>query len=236
MSGINKYINLTIWSTFSLIVVYVILLAFQWAIMLLGAWISGLEGQIIFEMISPIASAESWTQQQVLWIYLAPYIGLICLYLLLRWQRRYPIGILAWIQLVQSWTYLLILLFVFFMPLVDIINKQGLYHALNWLHISRSIQFVFGISMWIIFIYKAFHVAALFSTSLQLPSEINTKPKQILSKLPFLWYLPVAFLAILIYLLSNFTLQANSLYFLSGTFSLLLLNTWLIQRYNVIVS
>ena len=113
MSGLNKYINLTIRSTFSLIVVYVMLLAFQLAIMFLGAWISGYEGQISFDIMSPIASATSWTQQQVLWIYLAPYIGLIGLYLIFRWQRRYPIGISAWIQLLQSWTYLLILLFVF---------------------------------------------------------------------------------------------------------------------------
>lgn len=235
MTGLKINTKLTIQSAISLIAVYFMLLTFQWTIMLLGAWVSGFEGQISFETMSPIASAELWTKQQVFWIYFMPYIGLIGLYLIIRWQRRYPISIPAWIQLLQSWTYLLILLFVFFIPLVDIINKQGLYHALNWLHISRLIQFLFGVALLMIFVYKAFHVVVLFSTSLQLSSKIITQPKQILHQLPFLWYLPVVFLTIIIYLLSNFTLSANSLYFLSGMLFLLFVNTWYIQRYNVIV-
>ena len=231
-------------STISLIVVFLAILIVQWALMHLGAYMSGFEGQIVFKFLSSTANAESWKRTQVMWIFLGPYLGLVVFYFIIRWQRNYPVKLPPWLQLIQSWSYFIILLFVFFMPLVDIIYKQGLYHALNWLHISRLLQFVFGIAMWLIFIYKAFHVSALFSTSLHLPSpktnndwctNFSRDSKQILIQLPFLWYLPLVLLTIMIYILSGFILSVDYVYFLAGMLYILLINTWFIQRYNVIV-
>jgi len=231
-------------SSVSLIITFLIIIIFYWALMHIGAYISNLDGQVLFKFLLPTASAESWNKTQVMWIYLVPYLVLVILYISLKWHRNYPVTLPSWLQLIQNWTYLLIMLFVFFMPLVDIINKQGLYHALNWLHINRLIQFAFGVAMWLIFIYKAFHVSVLFSTSLQLPSpktnndwraNFSRDPKQILIQLLFLWYIPVVVLSILIYILSAFTLSPIYLYFFSGMLFLLLINTWIIQRYNVIV-
>ena len=243
ISNMQKLRMITV-STLSLIVVFLVIIFTQWALIQLGAYMNGFEGQIVFKFLSSTGSAESWKRTQVMWIFLGPYLGLVVLYFILRWQRNYPVKLPPWLQLIQSWSYFIILLFVFFMPLVDIIYKQGLYHALNWLHISRLLQFVFGIAMWLIFIYKAFHVSVLFSTSLQLPSpKINNDwrtnfsrdSKQILIQLLFLWYIPVVILSILIYILSAFTLSPIYLYFFSGMLFLLLINTWIIQRYNVIV-
>jgi len=243
ISNMQKLRMITV-STLSLIVVFLAILIVQWALMHLGAYMSGFEGQIVFKFLSSTANAESWKRTQVMWIFLGPYLGLVVLYFIIRWQRNYPVKLPPWLQLIQSWSYFIILLFVFFMPLVDIIYKQGLYHALNWLHISRLLQFVFGIAMWLIFIYKAFHVSALFSTSLQLPSpktnndwrtNFSRDSKQILIQLLFLWYLPFVLLTIMVYILSGFTLSVGSLYFLTGMLYILLINTWFIQRYNVIV-
>ena len=243
ISNMQKLRMITV-STLSLIVVFLVIIFTQWALIQLGAYMNGFEGQIVFKFLSSTANAESWNKTQVMWIYLVPYLVLVILYISLKWHRNYPVTLPSWLQLIQSWIYLLILLFVFFMPLVDILNKQGLYHALNWLHISRLIQFVFGIAMWLIFIYKAFHVSALFSTSLQLPSpktnndwrtNFSRESKQILIQLPFLWYLPLVLLTIMIYILSGFTLYVDSVYFLTGMLFILLINTWFIQRYNVIV-
>ena len=54
MTGLKKNMKLTFQSTLSLILVYFLLLVFQWVIMLFGAWISGFEGQINYGTMSPI--------------------------------------------------------------------------------------------------------------------------------------------------------------------------------------
>ena len=218
-----------------LVFTFATMVMLQWVSMHIGADISGFDGSIVLEGLTPIAASEIWTRSQVLWIYLMPYGVFVVIFILVAWQRRYPTELRPWLQLLQSWSYVVLLLTVFFMPLWEILNQYGIYHALNWLPIDRAIQLIFGIIMWIILFTRVLHISVLFSTSLQIPSSKVINPKQIMIQLPFLWYIPLIILISIIYLLSNFTIPFIYQYFLSGMAIILFVNTWLISRYTVIV-
>ena len=235
MINIKQKIIATISSALALALIHFTLNIVQWFIMRLGASFSGFEGDIVYNTFNSMAWSEEWTLMQVLWIYLAPWLGLFFIYSGVNWRRKYPTSIKTTLQLVQSWAFALLLLQVFFMPLVDILTKKGVYHALNWLHIDYFIQIVVGIMMWLYFIFKVTNVSALFSTILDLPKKKPIKPKQILFQLPAIWYIPILFLTFVVYLSSNYSLPTNFHYYLYGLIFIVIVNTLVISRYDVIV-
>lgn len=222
-------------STLFLVFVFAVMVMLQWVAMQTGAYVSGFEGLIILEGITPIAVSDLWYKSQVMWIYLMPYGVFVIIFTLVAWKRSYPTELPPWIQLLQSWSYVVLLLTVFFIPLWEILNQSGIYYALNWLHIDMLLQFAFGIFMWLILLTRVLHVSVLFSTSLIIPPCKTIIPMQIMTQLPFLWYIPLIILISIIYLLSNFTIPFIYQYFLSGMAIILFVNTWLISRYTVIV-
>ena len=229
------FIRMIFQSTLFLVFAFAALVFLQLATMQTGAYVSGFEGLIILEGITTIAVSNLWYKSQVMWIYLMPYGVFVMIFTLVAWQRRYPTEIPMWVQLLQSWTYVVLLLTVFFMPLWEILNQRGIYYALNWLHIDMLLQFAFGIFMWLILLTRVLHISILFSTSLIIPPSKTIIPKQIMIQLPFLWYIPLLILIGIIYLLSNFIIPEAYMYFLGGMVFILLVNTGLISRYSVIV-
>ena len=231
---INWKIMLT--STTSIILVYVGLNLFRWLIMEIGAYFSGFEGDIIWNISNITAVSEHWTWSQVMLLYLAPYLAMLFLYAVVNWRRKYPVTIPRWLQLFQSWSFILLLLNVFFMPIFEILTKHGLYHALNWLGVGSILQYVFGIMMILFFVYSSFNLSTLTSTLLNIPNNKLITPKIVLIQLPYIWYIPIAILILVVFFSSNYIFPSNFLYFLSGLVFVMIINTWLISRYRVIVN
>jgi hypothetical protein len=137
---------------------------------------------------------------------------------------------------VRNWAYLLILVMVFFNPLLEIISHKGIYHPLNWLYVDRSIQLVIGIILWIFLIFRMFRIASYFSLNLIVPIDKHISSKQTTSQLIYLWLIPFLLFSFFIFITTNFTFLKPDLQLLSGILILLLINTWLIRRYQVIVN
>lgn len=235
MISYRQKLILTTQSSLWLLVAFATLFIFRWALLQFGVYVSDFEGHLELKGLEFIISSDTWNWMQVLWIYLFPYIGLLFVYVAISKHRKYPSKYPTWLLLLHSWTYLLTLVLVFFNPLLEIIYREGLYHALNWLHINRTFQLIFGIVLWIYLIFRMFRIASLFSVYLFIPSTKLTTPKQITPQLIYLWYIPFLILSLFILLVSNFIFLRSGIYLLSGMLVLLLVNTWLIRRYNVIV-
>jgi len=232
----NSKCSIMLLSTSSLIFVFFVLNLVRWFIMEFGAYMSGFDGDVIWGMSYIKATSDHWSWNQVMWIYFAPYIALLFLFAITNWRRKYPSSIAPWLQLIQSWAFLLLALYVFFMPLIEVLTQQGIYYALSWLGIGRYLQVTFGILMFMFFIYKAFNVSALFSTLLKVSVNKLITPKKVLVQLPIIWYIPITLLTAVVYLSSNYTIPIDFIYFLSGMTLVMICNTWLISRYDVVVS
>ena len=131
---------------------------------------------------------------------------------------------------------LTLLLNLFFMPMIDILTKHGIYHALNWLGVARYLQYIVGIVMILFFVYNSFNLSTLSSTLLNIPNNKLITSKKVLIQLLYIWYIPIAILILIVFFSSNYTFPPDFLYFLSGLVFVILLNTWLISRYRVIVN
>lgn len=226
---------MTLTSVLSLLFAFAALILLNWCSTLFGVYISGFEGVVEWEGMSALALSDTWNLSQVLWIYLFPYLVYIAIYFLLDRLRRHFFNMPSWILLPTSWAYLAILLWVFFTPFLEILNQKGIYYALNWLNMSRLVQYIFGIGLWIFLFYRSFSIARLFSRSLVVPADKITTASMITRQLPFLWYIPFLILIIIIFLVQGITPFNSYFYFLIGIFLLILVNTWLIRRYEVIV-
>lgn len=234
MPGFSNWKNLLV-STLSLLIVSGLLNLVSWLTMVFGAYMSDFDGEIIWNISHITASSVHWSWNQVMWIYLAPYIALLFLFAIIKWKRKYPTSIHIFLQSFQSWAFLLLISYLFFMPMVDIVTKQGIYHVLNWLGIASYLQIIIGILLLMYFIVSSFNVSTLFSTQLEVPMDKLITTKQVMVQLPLIWYIPIALLTAVVYLLSSYSFPPSFIYFLSGTTFIILVNTWLISRYNVIV-
>lgn len=214
---------------------FFVLNLFRWMIMSIGAHFSGFQGNIVLGVTNITAVSEHWTWSQVIWLYLAPYLAMLLLYAGINWSRKFPVTIPRWLQFIQSWAFILLLLNVFFMPMIEILTVRGLYHAFNWLGINRYLQFLFGIMMLLFFIYRSFNLSSLTSTLLTIPDNKLITPKKVLIQLPYIWYLPITFLVVVVFLSSNYLFPTNFNYFLYGLLFIVTINTLVISRYDVIV-
>ena len=235
MISLKQKWALALLSTVSLLLVFFLIQFFQWCFMQLGAYISDFEGQVIWNKFAITATSETWNFEQVMWIYLSPFAGFLVLYILLNLFPRHPLKMANWILLTYAWAFLLVLLMVFFMPITEIIQRQGIYHALNWLYFSRIEQAVVVIIVFFFLMFKLFSISALFSTSLKLPSFQMLEKKQIANQLLYLWYIPLFILSLIVFLASDLSIPFPVNYFLSGIAITLFINIWVIRLYNVIV-
>lgn len=235
MINFRQKLGSTLLSTISLVLVFLIIQSFQWGFVQLGAYISDFEGQIVWNDFGPVATSDSWNFQQVLWIYFFPFAGFLLFYILLDLFPRHPFKLANWILLTYAWTFLLVFLMVFFMPLMEIIQHKGIYYVLNWLSFSRLEQMLFGIILLLFSIFKLFRISELFSTSLIIPSFQLVEKKQITSQLLYLWFIPFFILSLIIFIASDLSIPFPINYFLLGIVIVLFINTWVIRLYNVIV-
>ena len=227
--------ELALLSTISLLPLFVLIQFLQWCFMQLGAYISDFEGQVIWNKFTIVATSETWNFEQVMWIYLSSFAGFLVLYIFLNLFPKQPFKMANWIMLNYAWAFLLVLLMVFFMPIIEIIHRQGIYHALNWLSFSRHEQAFVVIVLFFFLIYKLFRISTLFSTSLKLPSFQMLEKKQIGNQLLYLWYLPFLILSLMVFTVSGFSIPFPVNYFLVGIATILFINSWIIRLYNVIV-
>jgi len=235
MISLRQKLNMAFISTLSLVFVFGVMQLLQWCFVFLGASFSGFEGQFVWEGFTIKINSTQWNMAEVLWIYLFPYFGFIIAYFILNLQRKHPINKPNWALMILNWAYLLIVIQVFFLPLWEIINYKGIYHALLWLNFSRWEQFVFGAFMMMIFIFRNFRVSSIFSSSLILPSNKFIRRSQILPQLIFLWLIPFLALSVFVFLGSGFVFSYPNNYFLSGILMVLIINVPLITKYEVII-
>ncbi len=231
----SKYF-LTVQSTWVLLIVLFCLFSLKWILVNIGAWVSDFEGELkIGDDLLPVAVSEYWNWRHVLWIYLFPYIGFVVIYTFLSLQRRISFNISRWLLLLRGWAFLLIIIIVFFMPLLEIMSKQGIYYALSWLYIDRSIQFIIGTLLWFYFMIRVFRVSSLFSSCMIIPHTRITSPSFITNQLIYLWYLPVLIVTVIKLVVTKFALYSESNFLVAGILLIILTNTWLIRKYKVIV-
>lgn len=234
MKQVWSHIKIAVWSTIGVLSAVVFFVFLKWLLIVAGLWISGYQIQLIWEHGILIARSPAWNVPQVLLVYLVPYSCLLILYLSISWKRLLSRFTHTWWRFFIGWTYAFLGLFVYFMPFWEMILQQDLYHAFNWLHISRSFQILFGLALWLLFLPRLFRVSQLFSVCIDIPDQMLT-PQKITCLLPALWYLPFLTLLLTLFLLFGIGLLTYYRYFFSGLFLVLLLNTALIRKYQVIV-
>jgi hypothetical protein len=217
-----------------LLIVFVGLIGYEIGLVHLGASLSGFQGAIGWEGTEITALSDSWSRNQVLWIYLFPYLGILIAYIAFSF-RRHPRKVKSKaIQLLWTWAYLLTMVWVFFMPLCNIYNRQGIHYALNWLHISIQVQYLIGIMFWVLFLLRMFRLAPLFSMCLHVPHN-PISHQQITRQLPALIYIPFLFLSTLLLIINNLQIPTTQIAYLTGILLLLLPNSLLLRRYDVIL-
>ncbi len=234
MTGKKQMLVMALKSTTGLVGALFILLVFQWVLKSLGAWISDFPGVLQWEGVNIKASSNAYQLKHVLWIYLFPYIGFVIAYFIISFKRRFPSMKPTWCHLIYAWTYSLLLISVFFLPLCEIVHRTGLYYALSWMYVNRLGQFLFGIVLILFFLVRIFRVSSVFSSNLSVDSGLFLKPAIIIKQVVFLWYIPYILLLVLVIIIApGFHLCNNCLQL--GIIFALIVNTPLIVNYKVIV-
>lgn len=168
------------------------------------------------------------------WIYLMPFMGYFLIYNFLSINRKFPVTLNLFIQLLQSWGFLLLLVFLFFMPLAEIINKQGIYYSLLWLHTNYTKQLIFGVVLVIFGLYRSVNISQLFSTTLIVKPNKKLSVSYIIKQLIFIWYIPFIILAFIVMTLCNFNPGTEIVFLFSEVLMMLLINTVITLRYRII--
>ncbi len=216
-------------SIVSLAFSWLLLLVFERALWQLGAYFSGFSGVIGWHGVSFYGSAETWNRKQVLALYLMPLFVLVILFLSLSFRKKLLFNKSNFYYLFISWFYTLLLVRVFFMPVVEIIHKSGVYYALLWMGFSRIEQWMAAAIAVVFYVVNLFRVSELFSQGLFITSKEPVKPGEILLQLVYIWGFPVIFF--LPVSLAGF----ESRYFLLGIIVTILINLPVISNYKVIV-
>jgi len=231
----KSHIKTLILSSLSLLLAYTGLLFIIYSLVSIVSYFTDFEGVISLDFFGVIANAQNWNIYQVLAVYLLPFLIFLTINSFLRKLHKFPKDYSNFTLLVYSWLYCLNLILLFFMPIWDVINKSGIYYALSWLNFTLLEQYVFGILMLFIFLYKIFHISSVFSSALPLDNSNFIQSKQIMSFLPFIWYFPVLIFSLLIFLLAPNPFNHPIIVFMGGLYFCIILNTFLIIRYRVIV-
>lgn len=122
MINIKSSIYRLIISTITLLVVFFSMILLKYLLMVIGGLISGFQGSFSLNNLLISVANEQWTKAEVLWIYLMPYGGYLLIYILLSHSRKFPIKLSLSFQFLQSWAYVMLIIFVFVMPLLEIIR------------------------------------------------------------------------------------------------------------------
>lgn len=221
-------------STISLSFAFFLLLLFNWLLKSIGAFTSQFSGTITWEGIIVKTTSDSWQLSQVLWIYLFPYSGFVFAYFIVSHRRMLFLKRYISVNLLYAWLYALLMISVYFIPLCEIINHTGIYYVLSWLYISRSEQYLLGIILMILFLYRVLRISPVFSSALDVNSKVLLIPMIILKQIPFLLYIPFLILCMLLIISStDFSFQQNCL--LIGLLFTIIVNTSLMLSYKVII-
>jgi len=231
----KSHIKMLMLSSLSLILAYTGLLFIIYSLVSIASYITGFEGVISLDFFGVKANAQNWNIYQVLAIYLLPFLIFLSINSFLRKLHKFPKEYSNFTMLFYSWLYCLNLILLFFIPIWDVINKSGIYYALSWLNFTLLEQYFFGIIMMFIFLYKMFQISSVFSSALALDNSNFIQSKQIMSFLPFIWYIPVLIFSLLIFLLSPNPFNYPIIVIMGGLYFCIILNSFVIIRYRVIV-
>ncbi len=231
----QQKIALAIQSFLALMLAYTVFYFFQWAIVEIGAYLSGFNGTIVWNMCSFSARAGKWSRLQVMALYLSPVMVFFLIFLVFSFKPKFPV---KWSKLVlffYGWFYVLLLVRIFFVPLWEIVGKEGVYYALEWLRFYRPEQLFLAVILAILFIISLFNVSSLFSAGFIVSTGKFLKPKDIFPQLPYVWYIPLSILTIIIFVFSDLHFLPSCITLLMGILFLMAVNTPVVVRYQVLV-
>lgn len=228
----HYYFKYCLHSITSLFLAFILLWIMQYLLIQAGAILSGFQGQITFNGLVLSVISRSWLLRQVVSLYFFPYIAIVFIYLIFSTKRYF--GKSIWLHLFYGWVSALLLVHVFFLPVWNFINKEGLYYVLQWLNISDTVQLYLGSLGCLILLYNQFKLSQIFSSSLHLSTPIDTKVDFI--KIVFsIWFIPIIFTLVLGYFYNINIMSVEIVIVILIVFIMLLFNLPLIIKYKVII-
>ncbi len=226
---------LAIQSSLALILAYAVFYFFQWAVVEVGASFSGFKGTIVWDMGSFSARADHWNGIQIIALYLVPEVFFLLVLLLFSFKPKFPVKWSKSVLFFYGWFYVLLLVRVFFVPLREIVGKEGFYYALEWLYFYRWEQMLLVVIFIILLMVSMFNVSSVFSVGFIVSTGKFLKPKDILPQLLYVWYIPLSILTIIIFVFSALHFLSSCITLLMGILFLMAVNTPVVVRYEVIV-
>lgn len=221
-------------SSVIMLISWTLLSTINWLLTELGAVISDFNGDIYWYGVEIKASANHWLLGQVLWLFLFPYLGMVLIYFIFSINHVPRKLKSSWLQFFLPWGYLFSMVWVFVVPIFGLIQQTGIYYALSWLHVDRVIQYSLLIFLFLAFLIRVFRLGPLFSLTLSIPMVIKSRAV-VWSRLWSLIWLPFILWSFLIIVITPSSFSSYS-YLVLGVFFILILNTGLILRYDVIVN
>lgn len=231
----KQRIKLAVLSVFALLVAMAIFQLLQWSMVHFGAVMSGFKGHIGWYGLKLVAYYDAWNLSHVLYLYLIPYIVFLAILVVMLSGRIKSSNFPTFFGLLYNWSFLILIVWVLFLPLWEVVDQKGIFYALSWLGFSRMEQYAFGLIMMALFFIYLFRVSAMFSVNLLVPRKQYVDKASIRLQLVYLWYLPVVALTIAVLFLSQMKFSSPNNYFIDGVFVTILLNAFYIKSYDVIV-
>jgi hypothetical protein len=230
----RQKINTTLAATAFLLMGFLILQLLEWFSLELAALFSGFQGHIQWNNFVLYAQDGQWNKGQFIFLFLTPGILFFILFLWFSISKRHmldkPMRTVLW----KSWFFLLLMIKALFLPMMEIIERKGIYFAVSSLGLSRSTQYEMAFFLLGLFIFNIPAISSMFSHGLFVKQKQFLAPKQILPQLVFLWLIPFMIFLSIVYLVSRGHLEVSIIYYLVGIAGTLLINTPVISHYQVI--
>jgi hypothetical protein len=208
----------------------------QWVFIFTGSYLSDFQGNIKWHDFIFYATAKQWNFKQVLSLFLLPDLVFFIMYLVLSIRKKRFVDKPVLFHLFYSWFYLLLTVRVLFLPLWQIVDKNGVYYALSWLRISRTEQLITGMVLMTVYLLTVFRISTMFSSGLMVQTKRFLNKKIILPQLIFLWLIPFLVFTLLLFFFSGNQISFPNNYLIGGVAFILLVNIPVISNYKVIVN
>ncbi len=218
----------------ALLAAFAVLQLLLWVFVSAGKYFSGFQGTIFWEPFALYAVAAKWTRQQVVFLYLIPYLAFFLLWLMMRTKRKVTTDKPLFFHLFMAWLFSLLLVKVFFFPFWQIINKNGIYYSLSWLGLTKAQQTGLAAVLLVMFILHVVDISQFFGSALDNRGKTFFRPAEIRRQLFFLWLVPFVMFTLLIFCCAGTRLQ-SAFYWTGGIAITLTINLSVIYRYKVIV-
>ncbi len=233
MNGKQK-IKIVLVSTGCLLAGVVLLQFTEWLFLILGAFVSGFQGHILWNDFVFYIQNNKWDQQQVVFLYLFPEILFFLLFLTFLVRKNHFKGKNRNFSIWNSWFFLLVMIKALFLPFWQIMKNRGIHYAFSWLGLSGTVQGDIGFFLLGLFFFYIFRMSSMFSYGLVIRENKFLKPRDILPQLFYIWLIPFLIFSLVIYFISGRHLEFSIICCLVGIAGTLLINIPVISNYQVI--